>query len=149
MFPKKLDNTTLNSDLHSFFNSDYSSSLITKPIDLELFRAPKKEAFLKMFDYYAPGTFIKERVGADNDYTYVASEETMHSNNAYVFSVSDGELVRILGAEVSCVRDENNNEVYAEPNLINEYILPGKELNKYINQLKIEYIRLCKKHLSV
>jgi hypothetical protein len=149
MFPKKLANTTMNSDLYHFFGSD-PSALVSQPVNQELFHADKREAFMRMFDLYAPGTFydVEDWDAVDNDYTYLASTLTMTDDRSYVFAVSDGERVRVLGAEMIFGRDENDTETCTVSDVINEYILPKEELNQYVGELKNEYERISRLYLK-
>lgn len=81
------------------------NSLVSFPENSELFFLSKDEAFKFMLDSMLPGFLDCEQEvfieGNEQRYKYQASTYNIEDNGFYVFSVSSGETVRILGAKVS------------------------------------------------
>lgn len=80
------------------------NSLVAFPEDHSVFRMPKQEAFKFMLRSMLPLLVDAEEEILDDfeaDYKYQASTYNIEDNGCYVFAVSSGDNVRILGAKVS------------------------------------------------
>ncbi|SHF25173.1 Imm42 family immunity protein [Vibrio gazogenes] len=107
VFPKELVNTTLNSELYIFFQKN-ESSLLTKPINNDLFKKNKFDAYKELYSITFP-----EDIDEDNNYIYSCRFGEIENNSCYIFSVSNGEFIRILGANVDdIIHDEEIKEIY-------------------------------------
>ena len=144
LFPPVLDTTTLSSDISYILRgSPYSSpALFSLPVNIILFNKEKKQSFIDMFNLTYPGCLNPEidldDLSITNDYTYKASNPTMEDNNNHVFIVSDGDSVRILGAQVDAIHDEGY-DAYFVSDIVHESILSKDEMTGLILELKNFY----------
>ncbi|MFP1764036.1 immunity 42 family protein [Lonsdalea quercina] len=99
LFPKDLLNTTLNSEIYIFFENEISS-LLTKPVDIELFEEDKLTVYKRLLDITFPEISDDVESFPENNYLYSCGFNEIENAGCYLFSVSNGEQVRILGAEV-------------------------------------------------
>ncbi len=131
IFPRELVNTTLNSDLYLFFNNK-ESSLLTHPVDIDLFKKNKVDAYKAMYYLTYP-----QDTDCVNNYIYSCQLKEIEDFDYYIFSVSDGESIRILGAKI----DDNilNDELTDLEEIIHEVYLSKKEINSLTYRLKGYY----------
>jgi|GEM_PF-5721548 len=137
LFPEDLVNTTLNSELYVFFEKK-RSSLFTCPIDLMLFSEDKCSVYQKMYYLAFPVQNDEKNEYIENNYMYSCGFTEMENQGYYLFSVSNGETIRILGAKVIY------NALMVPINLeqdesIFEILLPVSTLNNMLFQLKHYY----------
>ena len=135
LFPDNIVNTTLNGELYSFFKNS-SSSLLTRPVNVELFGEKKLIAYKKLYSLAFPDFGDDDGNFIENNYLYFCDFKELQNHGCYIFSVSDGKNIRILGAKNS------NNKLMEPVNLdenIPEIFMPIAELDDIIFRLKKYY----------
>lgn len=127
-FPPSICTSTLNSDLYVFFEIA-PASLITMPENSVLYAMNKDELFAILYGSLSSDSEIEGS-------TYKFSTTTMEDEGCYCFSVSNGETLRIIGANTKEITSSDNG-VYkpikvSEIKVGNSYVSDKlMELEKY------------------
>ncbi|PQQ22532.1 hypothetical protein CE143_06825 [Photorhabdus luminescens] len=135
-FPEEIRTSTLWVDVFSL--KDNTNALFSFQENKALFEKGTKDAFNFMLGMISP-----ELIGQDEpenfeqSYQYQASTENINDAGFVVFAVSHGDMVRILGAKYSELKqDEHGNgfwETITNPD-IREAILYKSEVNEIISK---------------
>ncbi|WP_051940462.1 Imm42 family immunity protein [Stenoxybacter acetivorans] len=151
MYPEKFNHyVTLNRDVEYLLNN---SSFIEMPINKRLFEIDKKQAIVEMF-MLSNILILDEdnREDSDNlkeDYTYNAiSSHFTDGEYGEIFSVSNGEMIRILGGKLLSDYDEEKCCYinYRLSDEIDEIFILKYELEYYISKLKKYYTKIKQIH---
>ncbi|MFM2479670.1 Imm42 family immunity protein [Celerinatantimonas sp. MCCC 1A17872] len=137
LFPNELNNTVLNSEFFMFFNNS-NSSLLTKPVNVTLFNSDKFDAYKELYKITFPEQCDNVSDFLENNYSYLCGFNEMENYGCYIFSVSNGDSVRILGGIVD---DElfNQDENGLSKRIIKETFISKTELDNLMYQLKDYY----------
>ncbi|UBB93572.1 immunity 42 family protein [Xanthomonas oryzae] len=133
IFPEKARVATLSGEVFCF---DRVHPLVCFPENDRLFHASPSIAFKEMMDLALP-----QEVDASGDYPapderYKASTYNLEDGGAFVFSVSYGDKVRILGAQLSRQKlDESGVFQWEEifPVAIHEVLLSRDEISSVVS----------------
>ncbi|WP_447588186.1 immunity 42 family protein [Aquipseudomonas campi] len=144
--PEMVGVATLSGDI--FCLSD-DNALVAFPESRDLFFMPKEEAFKFMLSSMLPSILEPGKDVDDNfeeDFQYQASTYNIENGGSYVFAVSLGEQVRILGAKVNYLLfDDSGNgrwevvdsivvhEVFVNKDTVREIV---NSTRKFVLQLK-------------
>ena len=116
-----------------------TNALISQPEDALLFNMPKEEAFTKMLNAMLPYALNPDAdvpCDFEEDYRYRASTPNIEDAGCYVFAVSFGSEIRVLGAKIRYlaenVIDGMHWEIYENIDVY-EAILPKKEILEIVN----------------
>lgn len=139
LYPPRAKVASLGSDV--FYLSD-DNALISLPVENEIFSMDKKEAFFSMLRLMLPDLADPE-VDVDesfvSSYLYQASTPNLEEDSCYVFAVSNGQDVRILGAKLSELIENEAGEYFWEDKRdiqVKEAIINKSELISIVNQAK-------------
>ena len=109
LFPKEIDTAALDTDIYYFFEYQ-PSSLVTLPVNIFLFNMDKITAFKQMHNLSYPEILDLSDVNDIIIYeNHKCSTLTIEDNHYYFYAVSNGNQVRILGAEI--IQKNIKNEI--------------------------------------
>ncbi|WP_157953023.1 immunity 42 family protein [Limnobaculum parvum] len=147
LFPDSAGVATLSGDV-SCLSED--NALLSPLEDSILFSLDKIEAFSTMLRAMLP-TLLDPNVDVPDDfetnYSYQASTYNLEDNACYVFAVSSGDEIRILGAKTSYLSG-NDIDGYKWINCehldVAEVILQKEEVHKIVNEIKMQFTLINK-----
>lgn len=99
-------------------------------IDNRLFHMSKNEAFVEIYNITYP-----EKWDRDNDYRFDISPMSLSDMHCYIFAVSDGEKVRVMGAKLDYIMAESRHKLMDID--IKEAVIAIEELNDIVVQLDV------------
>lgn len=97
IFPKEIQSATLSCEF-----SELTDSLKNIPVDKRIFSMPTEKAYSKIYNLVFP-----ENWDIDNDYRYMISTPSFSDNDYLIFSVSNGEKIRILASHPDYCKEES------------------------------------------
>lgn len=123
------------------------NALVTQPPDKRLFSMKKNEAFNEIMARMKPAILDASHEPSDDfleNYAFQASPPSVEDSGCYLFAISDGDKVRVLGAQCCyLVGDVSPEWVCGPAQEVYEATLPENELrelvlraSKYIFELK-------------
>ncbi|WP_168386440.1 immunity 42 family protein [Erwinia amylovora] len=136
-FPNEISTSTLWVDVYSLI--DESNPLISFKDDENLFVMDKDKAFTLMLGMISPELIgLEETDDFEPSCIFQASTENINDAGFMVFSVSNKDSVRILGAKYNELKqDENGNNYWSRifnPN-VKESVLAKKEINEIMTSV--------------
>jgi hypothetical protein len=138
LFPKKIDCSSLTTVFAYFFGyaDCEKSALISMPVNDSLFKMDKRLAFTEMYKAMNPG-ILDDNESDDSTYTYLVSNSMseIQDRGAYIFAVSDGEMLRVLAGYVLPKMENGEVSYFYVGRTIKEIFISVSEMNILIEKL--------------
>lgn len=126
-YPKEIVTATLRREIPLL-----AQKLAHLPVEAALYHLPAKEAFRQMYKRTFPDDWM-----VDNDYRFDVTPDALADSNCFIFTVSNGETVRILADVLPYQIDEGQHNLHAlQPS---ETVLPLAEMDDILADLAQVY----------